>query len=157
MKGRLKTMTRKHYKLNKIIYCDMDGVLADFMSEPDGINRFENEEGFFLNLKPFAKNVKAIKQLIADGNKVYILSISPNERADGEKRAWLKKHIPTMRKKNIIILRKGANKNTYASADGVLLDDYGKNIKDWVSADGIGWKIRADGDIAIAIETVEVL
>lgn len=150
-------MKRKHYQINKIIYCDMDGVLADFNAEPDGINRFENEEGFFLNLKPLKANVKAIKQLIADGNAVFILSISPNERADGEKRAWLKKYIPTMRKANIIILRKGDKKNRYASADGILFDDYGRNIKEWVAADGIGWKIKTDGEIHSALDTIEAL
>ena len=30
----------------KNLYFDMDGVLADFNAEPDGLKRFETERGF---------------------------------------------------------------------------------------------------------------
>lgn len=149
---------RKHYKINTIIYCDMDGVLADFNGATEALNRFKTEKGFFENLKPLEKNVKAIKRLLADGNMVCILSASPNEQADGDKIKWLKKYLPKLPKKNIIIMRLGESKANYARADGnILFDDYGKNIREWVAADGIGWKIRADGDIANALETLEGL
>ena len=43
------------------IYVDMDGVLADFNAEPDGVARFRTEKGFFRNLKPLKKNAKALR------------------------------------------------------------------------------------------------
>ena len=65
------------------IYVDMDGVLADFNAEPDGVARFRTEKGFFRNLKPLKQNAKALRKLIADGNyNIYILSASPNAAAD---------------------------------------------------------------------------
>ena len=65
------------------IYCDMDGVLADFMKETDAVARFRKEKDFFTNLQPFALNVATIKDLIADGNyNVFILSASPNKREE---------------------------------------------------------------------------
>ena len=71
------------------IYVDMDGVLADFNAEPDGVARFRTEKGFFRNLKPLKKNAKALRKLIADGNyNIYILSASPNAAADGDKLAF---------------------------------------------------------------------
>lgn len=148
---------RKHYRINHVIYCDMDGVLADFNGATEALSRFKTEKGFFENLQPFEKNIRAIKRLLADGNRVYILSASPNEQADGDKKRWLKKYLPRLPKKNIIIMRLGENKARYASADGnILFDDYGKNIHEWVAADGIGWKIRGDGDIENALEIISM-
>ena len=49
-------------KLN--IYCDMDGVLADFNAEINAVERFKKEKGFFKRLKPFERNVNALRELI---------------------------------------------------------------------------------------------
>ena len=95
----------------KNIYVDMDGVLADFNAEPDGVNRFRTEKGFFKKLKPLKKNVKTLKKLLADGNhKVFILSASPNEDADGDKSLWLKKYLPMLQTENIIFCRNNQRK-----------------------------------------------
>ena len=143
-------------KISKTIYCDMDGVLADFNAEPDGIARFAVEKGFFTRLKPIYENVKAIRKLIADGNDVYILSASPNERADGEKTRWLHRYIKKLADGKIILMRNGQVKREFMKTpDGILFDDYGRNIREWCEADGnIGWKITADGNILKGIETL---
>ena len=88
-------------KLN--IYCDMDGVLADFNAEINAVERFKKEKGFFKRLKPFERNVRALRKLILNKNvNVYILSASPNARADKDKIKWLKKYMPFIKKENII-------------------------------------------------------
>ena len=46
-------MKRKLKKLN--VYVDMDGVLADFNNEPNALERFKTEKGFFKQLTPINK------------------------------------------------------------------------------------------------------
>ena len=61
----------KYAKIN--VYCDMDGVIADFNNEPNALQRFDNEKGFFKNLKPM--NEWGFNQLLNNKNiRLFILS-----------------------------------------------------------------------------------
>ena len=126
------------------VYCDMDGVIADFDGEKNALERFKTEKGFFKLLRPM--NADGFKQLLArDGKEInlYILSASPNKQADKDKIAWLKYYYPQMKRRNIIIMRVGQNKADYMKTKkGVLLDDYGKNCQQW----------RERGNHAVKIE-----
>ena len=144
--------------MKRVIYCDMDGVVADFNAEPNAVARFRVEKGFFFKLKPIEINVKAVKEL-ARYNEVYILTASPNPRADKDKIKWLKKYMPFIAKENIIICRLGERKVDFMKSDlGILLDDYGKNLQEWGYKRGnIGYKISESQTIADLVGTINLV
>lgn len=142
------------------IYCDMDGVLADFMGAPNAMARFERERGFFATLKPFKKNLEAVRNALAHGEIVYIISAAPNAQADHDKLVWLARFLPEMPADRIILMRNGQNKAEFMkTAHGILLDDYGRNCREWLEAvpQNRAVKIKQDGDIATALIATKYL
>jgi len=132
--------------LNKklVYYIDMDGVLFDFNGEPNAMELFRVQVGFFARLKPIVPNLLAVKTLIKKGYKVRILSASPNEQADQDKLFSLAKHLPELKSKHIIICRVGDVKADYVKKieNSVLFDDYGKNCREWRANGGVAHKVK---------------
>lgn len=141
---------KRNKELN--VYVDMDGVLANFAEQENAVERFEKERGFFQRLSPMQKNVNAVRFLNQLKNvNVFILSASPNRKADKDKKIWLKKYLPELENTQIIIMRNGKKKVDYMkTADGLLLDDYGQNCREWTYYNLLNQavKILQDGDIA---------
>lgn len=123
------------------IYCDMDGVLADFNAQPNAVERFAVEPNFFEELAPIKENLRAVKTLIAKGFNVKILSTSPNARANNSKRKWLAKHLPNLTKEQIIFVRPETPKIKALKGTerplAVLIDDYHKNLTAWEQGGGL--------------------
>ena len=112
----------------------------------NGLNRFDNEKGFFAKLGAY-KNIEHINEIAKKGN-IYIISASPNEQADNDKKIWIEKYLNNIPKENIILCRLGENKAKYIEnklnikidKTCVLLDDYTKNLVEWESIGGLGIK-----------------
>ena len=141
-------------------YCDMDGVLADFSAEPNAVERFAHEKGFFAKLKPLTQNLRALRDAFAHGENIFILSASPNAQADQDKLTWLTRYFPEFPTDRIILMRNGENKADYMrTACGILLDDYGKNLTQWCARNfgkNRGVQIKQDGDVWQAFRAVRV-
>jgi 5'(3')-deoxyribonucleotidase len=137
--------------MKPIIYCDMDGVLADFEKVKNAVAIYKTEPNFFYDLEPISENVNAIKQLIAKNYLVKILSKSPHEKADNDKRKWLAKYLPEIKDENIIFARPHERKidfvNELEKNFSLLLDDYEQNINEWRSESGIALTITKERTI----------
>lgn len=130
------------------LFLDLDGTLAKFNSKKNALERFDKEEGFFASLKPF-KNIEAINDLAASGSvEVFVISATPNEIADRDKRVWCKKYLNNVKEQNLCFCRIGTNKakeikrqlNINIDENCLLLDDYTNNLIEWTKANGIGIK-----------------
>lgn len=129
----------------KRIFIDLDGTVARF-NVRNALKRFDNEVGFFARLKAY-KGIDKVNELAKGGN-VYIISASPNDQADRDKKEWIQKHLSNVPMDNITLCRVGENKarvieskyNLTIDKDCLLLDDYTKNLTEWESNGGKGVK-----------------
>lgn len=123
------------------LYFDMDGVLADFNAKTNAVDRFKTEKGFFKELAPIKENLEGLIQLYEMGYMIKILSTSPHEQADKDKRAWLKKYVSVLPRNRFIFGRPNVPKIDYLTPrqrkNAVLIDDYGKNVREWVEGGGL--------------------
>lgn len=121
------------------IYLDMDGVLARFEQAHEPLKRFASEKGFFQTLEPTEYAYKLRATLEREPlNNLYILTSSPHEQADYDKKEWIKKHIPQL-KDRMIFVRSGEAKAQYAKENNIsniLIDDYTDNLKHWKEKGG---------------------
>lgn len=130
------------------LFLDLDGTLAKFNSKKNALQRFDNEKGFFANLKPY-KYIEVINEIATKGNvEVYIISATPNEQADFDKMIWIKTYLKDIKQDNICFCRLNENKakvikdklNITIDNQCILLDDYTKNLIEWKNLNGIGIK-----------------
>ena len=125
-------------------YFDMDGVLADFHSHYTNRAQALSRE-YLANLAPFTENVQTVRNLIAHGEQVYILTKAANEEAKEGKIEWLARYIPELVAEKFICIVGSGRKVDYIREAGVLVDDDPKNIRQWVKGGYEGYLVETKG------------
>lgn len=146
-----------------IVFVDMDGVLADFFgawANLDGKNHYkdiDNPEAklqlvrdhptFWIDLPVLSgagKLMGTVKKYAGHYN-ICSKPLEGDPNSEPQKRLWVKKHLHDFLPDEVFLT---ANKAAHAlQPDGtpnILIDDFGKNIKSWIAAGGIG--IKHDND-----------
>ena len=139
-------LSKKEINKMTTYYFDMDGVLANFHKNFDYKKRVQQamNRQWIANLEPFLNNVAIVKDLIAQGNRVYILTAAANEAAKLGKIDWLSQWIPELNIADSFICIVGhGRKVDYIKEEGILIDDDTKNTKAWIK----------EGHKAIYLET----
>jgi len=139
----------KVYSMNKLrIYIDMDGVLANFDKAADehpsnGVKGYRPDlilDFSKFEVMPGAK--EAVKKLLDMGHDLFIATTPPwsHPSAWGQKRNWVEKHFPALKRKMVLTHRKDL------LIGDILIDDtkwrgqpdfkgqwfhFGKNGMDW--------------------------
>ncbi len=115
-------------------YWDMDGVLANFHKA------YATNKGVALSrkgmaeLEPFTENIQTLRQQIAAGALVYILTKAANEDGKAGKLDWLARFIPEMTAERFICIVGSGRKVDHIREDGILVDDDPKNTRQWEKA-----------------------
>jgi 5'(3')-deoxyribonucleotidase len=116
----------------KILYLDMDNVLVDFESGIQQLNeeikiqyagKLDEVPDIFSKMKPLAGALESV-EILAQYFDIYILSTAPweNPSAWKDKLMWIKKYLPKIGYKRLIISH---NKNL--NIGDYLVDDRTKN------------------------------
>lgn len=123
---------------------DMDGTIANlygvenWLADLDNENTRPYEEAkVLLNMNSLAKR---LNRLQAKGHKIVIISwLSKfgsddyNEAVTEAKKAWLKKHLGSVKFDEMNIVKYGTPKSLFcSSADDVLFDDEKPNRENWL-------------------------
>ena len=132
------------------IYCDMDGVLADFESgyeELTGVDlrgEFQKGEDFWDPISKAGVGFWAGLKWMPDGQKLWdylkpfdpVLLSAPSREDSSRigKHVWVKHKIPGTK----LILRYASQKQELATPESILIDDRQVNIDQWEAAGGIG-------------------
>ena len=122
---------------------DMDGTIANLYGVENWLEYLIAE-----NVKPYAEaevmlNMNSLARILnklqKQGNEIVIISWlskcgSPdyNKAVTKAKKAWLKKHLGSVKFNEINIVKYGYNKSHFCnSAEDILFDDEEKNRNDW--------------------------
>lgn len=122
---------------------DMDGTIADLYGVENWLDNLIAE-----NVKPYAEakpmlNLSALarklNRLQKQGNKIVIISwLSKcgsdeyNEKVTATKKAWLSKHLASVKFDEINIVKYGTPKSLFCkSANDILFDDEDQNRNSW--------------------------
>jgi len=132
------------------IYCDMDGVLVNFikgyfdLTGRDITGQYHTDEKFWHPIDEAGLDFWVKLKWTPDGKALwdYIkkynpeLLSSPSKRNDSRvgKRKWVDRELPGVH----LILRSASKKQEFANPESILIDDREINIEQWRKVGGIG-------------------
>jgi hypothetical protein len=136
--------------MNYKIYCDMDGVLANFNYQferitsqtPKDFLKSNSMEDFwkvtdenlsFWSRMPMMRNAHILWNYLADKNVTLLTTPSPNEISRIGKRIWKSRYLKG--KPQIIF---SDSKHDFANSRTILIDDFKVNLNKFRDAGGIG-------------------
>ena len=128
--------------MNKAIYFDLDGTIADLYGVEGWLADLEAE-----NVRPYAEakplvNLSLLARYIHKAQRMgYTVGViswlsksgsdSYNEAVTAVKREWLAKHLPSVEWDEIHIVKYGTPKSTCRTCSGILFDDEQRNLDEW--------------------------
>lgn len=128
--------------MNKAIYFDMDGTIADLYAVEGWLADLEAE-----NVRPYAEakpliNLSLLARYIHKAQRMgYTVGViswlskygsdAYNEAVTAVKREWLAKHLPSVEWDEIHIVKYGTSKSTCRTCPGILFDDEQRNLDEW--------------------------
>ena len=136
----------KEYK----IYCDMDGVLVNFikgyfdLTGRDISGAYHTDKKFWEPIDKAGLDFWLNLEWTPDGKELwnYIkkynpdLLSSPSRQNDSRvgKHKWVNRELPGSH----LILRSAGKKQEFATPTSILIDDRPSNVEQWISSGGIG-------------------
>lgn len=126
--------------MTKVINFDMDGTIADLYGVANWLDYLIAEDATpYAVAKPLVNMqilARLLNKLQRNGYTINIISWTSKNGSDAYnslvadvKKAWLKKHLKSVKFNNIFVVPYGTPKNTIA--DGILFDDEEKNRTTW--------------------------
>ena len=129
--------------MDKAIYFDMDGTIADLYAVSGWLDMLRaydetpyEQAQVMLNMAQLAKALNALKAKGYAIGVVSWLSKCPTQEYDKKvikaKRKWLKKHLASVQFDEIVIVAHGTPKSSVVSCPcGILFDDEQANRNEW--------------------------
>lgn len=147
---KVNTVTEEDTREVTKVFCDVDGVLADFDNGTKKYtSTFNNNwsdlpDDFFTKLDKLPGSTELVNSLQKEfGENFYILTAIPKRkrgkislRAKQDKIEWLTKNFGIPSNKIIVVYRE--EKRDFADPNSILIDDTSQNIQEWEEAGGIG-------------------
>lgn len=126
--------------MEKIICFDMDGTIADFYGVENWLEYLKNENPYPYKVAKPLINMSSLARMLNNrqgrGYKLVVISwLSKNGSENFNnliietKKAWLKKHLPSVFWNEIHIIPYGTPKEEYGA--GILFDDEKQNRDHW--------------------------
>ena len=146
------------------IYCDMDQVLCNFLKGADKVvgepfvnadkekrwNTISNTKDFWANLE-WMPGAEKLYRRIEKYDPHILSAYSPfDKNCIKGKELWIKRNLRLSDFSRIHLVRR-AEKKAYSNGN-ILIDDFGRNVKEWKSGGGIPNKHKTAKDTISALK-----